>query len=110
MADGAWARDHESVSVAVWEAALASLRRQNQDLQNFVKPVVHHAIEFAQMGDAETRKRLSILYRPKTREQIEAIRIRMNQTVRHREEVLAPPAGPPAPPPNESAQSCRRQP
>jgi putative transposase len=84
----------KGVSVAVWEAALANLRRQDQDLQNLVKPVVHRAIEFAQMGDAETRKRLSILYRPKTREQIEAIRMRMNQTVRHREEILAPPAGP----------------
>lgn len=84
----------KGVSVAVWEAALANLRRQDQDLQNLVKPVVHRAIEFAQMGDAETRKRLSILYRPKTRDQIEAIRVRMNQTVRHHEEVLAPPAGP----------------
>ncbi len=78
----------------MWEAALANLRRQDQDLQNLVKPVVHRAIEFAQMGDAETRKRLSILYRPKTRGQLEAIRVRMNQTVRHHEELLAPPAGP----------------
>ncbi|KQW23201.1 hypothetical protein ASC80_07885 [Afipia sp. Root123D2] len=84
----------KGVNVAIWEAALANLRRQDEDLQNLVKPVVHRAIEFAQAGDAETRKRLSILYRPKTREQLEAIRIRMNQTVRHREEVLSPPTGP----------------
>ncbi|OKO80964.1 hypothetical protein [Bradyrhizobium sp. AS23.2] len=84
----------KGVSVTVWEAALKNLRRQDQDLQNLVKPVVHRAIEFAQQGDAETRKRLSILYRPKTREQLEAIRTRMNQTVRHRQVLLAPPTGP----------------
>lgn len=77
------------VSVAVWESALEDLKRQNQDLQKLVKPVVHRAIEFAQKGDAESRKRLSILYRPKSREQLQAIRMRMNQTVRHYEEPLA---------------------
>jgi putative transposase len=82
------------VSVAVWDAALADLRRQNQDLQKLIKPVVHRAIEFAQKGDAESRKRLSILYRPKSREQLEAIRMRMNQTVRHAEETLKPQGAP----------------
>jgi putative transposase len=80
----------KGVSVSVWEAVLADLRRQNQDLQNLVKPVVHRAIEFAQKGDAETRKRLSILYRPKTREELEALRVQMNQTVRYRKAPLKP--------------------
>ncbi len=80
----------QGVSAAVWDAALADLRRQNQELQRLVKPVVHRAIEFAQKGDAETRKRLSILYRPKSRAELEAIRMRMNKTVRYREEPLKP--------------------
>jgi hypothetical protein len=84
----------KGVSVAVWDAALADLRRQNQDLQNLIKPVVHRAIEFAQKGDAETRKRLSILYRPKSRGELEALRIRMNQTVRYRKQPLKPQDGP----------------
>jgi putative transposase len=97
--DGGWltVRGPEimkNVSAAVWEAALANLRRQDQDLQNLVKPIVHRAIEFAQKGDAETRRRLSILYRPKTREELEALRVRMNQTVRHRQEAFAPQAAP----------------
>lgn len=84
----------KGVSVAVWEAALADLRRQNQDLQDLVRPVVHRAIAFAQMADAETRKRLSILYRPKSGPELEALRRRMNATVRHRQEILAPQARP----------------
>ncbi|MBM7482338.1 putative transposase [Bradyrhizobium sp. USDA 3686] len=84
----------QGVSAAVWDAALEDLRRQNQDLQRLVKPVVHRAIEFAQKGDAESRKRLSILYRPKSREQLEAIRMRMNQTVRYAEETHKPQGAP----------------
>jgi putative transposase len=84
----------KGVSVAVWEAALTNLRRQNQELQDLVKPIVHRAIDFAQKADAETRKRLSILYRPKTREELAVLRARMNQTVRHREEILSPQTGP----------------
>jgi hypothetical protein len=84
----------KSVSVAVWEAALADLRRQNKDLQALIQPVVHRAVEFAQKADAEMRKRLSILYRPKTREELQALRTRTTQTVKYRAEVLKPPAGP----------------
>lgn len=80
----------KGVSVSVWEAVLADLRRQNRDLQNLVKPVVHRAIEFAQKGDAETRKRLSVLYRPKTREELEVLRLRMNETVRYHKAPLKP--------------------
>lgn len=102
----------KGVSVAVWEAVLADLRRQNQDLQNLVKPVVHRAIEFAQKGDAETRKRLSILYRPKTLEELKALRMQMTETVRYRKTSLKPqdkpidvlarriPVGTKAPPPD----------
>ena len=80
----------KGVSVAVWEAVLADLRRQNQDLQNLIKPVVHRAIEFAQKGDAETRKRLSILYRPKNLEELQALRMQINVTVRHHKAPLKP--------------------
>ena len=80
----------KGVSVAVWDAVLADLRRQNQDLQNLIKPVVHRAIEFAQKGDAETRKRLSILYRPKNLEELQALRMQINVTVRHHKAPLKP--------------------
>jgi hypothetical protein len=74
------------VSVAVWEAALADLRRQNKDLQNLVKPVVHHAIAYAKMGDEATRKRLTILYRPMSAEDFVRARARMRIGVRYRDE------------------------
>ena len=102
----------KGVSAAVWEAVLADLRRQNRDLQNLVKPVVHRAIEFAQKGDAETRKRLSILYRPKTLGELEALRLQLTETVRYRTTSLKPqdkpidvlarriPVGTKAPPPD----------
>ncbi|MET4370799.1 putative transposase [Bradyrhizobium sp. LB12.1] len=70
------------VCIAVWDEALGDLRRQNQNLQRLLAPVVQRAIDFARGMDIESRKRLGILYRPKTREELEAIRIRMNQTMR----------------------------
>lgn len=84
----------KGISAAVWDAALADLRRQNKDLQDLVKPVVHRAIEFAQQADAETRKRLSILYRPLAGDDFAVLRRHLNQTVRHRKEVLVPQAAP----------------
>jgi putative transposase len=84
----------KGVSAAVWDAALASLRRQNKDLQDLVRDVVHRAIDFAQKADAETRKRLSILYRPLAGDDFAALRRRLNETVRHRKEILVPQAGP----------------
>lgn len=74
------------VSVAVWEAALAYLRRQNKDLQNLVKPVVHPAIAYAKMADEETRKRLSILYRPMSGDDLRRARERLNVGVVYRSE------------------------
>jgi hypothetical protein len=84
----------KGVSAAVWDAALADLRRQKKDLQDLVKPVVHRAIDFAQKADAETRKRLSITYRPLAGDDFAALRRRLNQTVRHRKEILVPQVAP----------------
>ena len=81
------------VSLRLWDGALADLRRQNKDLQDLVKPIVHRAIAFQKMADEETRKRLTILYRRMTPEECERARKRMSVGVRYREE-KARPAGP----------------
>lgn len=80
------------VSLRLWDGALADLRRQNKDLQDLVKPVVHRAIAFQKMADEETRKRLTILYRRMTPEECERARKRMSVGVRYREERALPAA------------------
>jgi transposase InsO family protein len=82
------------VSVAVWDGALADLRRQNKDLQKLVRPVVHHAIAYAKKADEETRKRLSILYRPMSPEDLVGARARMRVGVRYRDETVRPQTAP----------------
>jgi hypothetical protein len=82
------------VSVAVWEAAQADLRRQNQDMQNLVKPVVHRSIAFAKIADEATRRRQSILYRPMSQEDLVRARERMRIGVRYRVETVRPPTAP----------------
>ncbi len=84
----------KGISVAVWDAALAAVRRENQDLQNLLKPVAHRAIAFAKMADEETRKRLSILYRPMSGDDLRRARERLNVGVVYRSEGGPAPAGP----------------
>jgi len=62
------------VSAAVWDVALAGMRREHKHIEKLVEPVVNRAIGFAQMADAETRKRLGIRYLPKTPEELEVLR------------------------------------
>src|SRR5260370_10108035 len=62
------------VSVAVWDLARARMRREHKHIEKLVEPVVYSAIGFAQMADAESRKRLGIRYRPKTPEELENLR------------------------------------
>ncbi len=82
------------VSVGVWDTALADLRHQNQDLLNLLKPLAHRAIAFAKMADEATRKRLSILYRPMSPDDLVAARKRMRVGVRYRDEDVRPPSAP----------------
>ena len=82
------------VSVAVWDIALADLRRQNKNLQYLVRPVVHHAIAYAKKADEATRKRLTILYRPMSPEDLIQARARMRVGVRYRDENVCPPTAP----------------
>lgn len=56
--------DH--VSVAVWEAAQADLRRQNLAFKEMISPVVNRAISYARKADEATRKRLLVQYLPMT--------------------------------------------
>jgi putative transposase len=70
------------ISVAVWDMARASMRREHKHIEKIVEPVVHRAIGFAQMADAESRKRLGIRYRPKTPEELEKLRNSIGRAVR----------------------------
>lgn len=62
------------VSAAVWAMALASLRRETKHVEKLVEPVVLRAIAYAREAEEETRKRLSIRFRLKTPEELEALR------------------------------------
>jgi putative transposase len=82
------------VTVAVWEAALAALRRDNKDLQNLLKPVVHPAIAYFKAADEATRKRQSILYRPMSGDDLRRARERLNVGIVYRDEKARPQTAP----------------
>lgn len=71
------------ISVDVWDMALASMRRENKHLESITEDVVLRALAFAQEADAKTRARLSIRFRLKTPEELEALRNSIGRPVRH---------------------------
>jgi putative transposase len=82
------------ISVSVWDMARASMRREHKHMEKIVEPVVHRAIGFAQMADAESRKRLGIRYRPKTPEELEKLRNSIGRAVRFAADPNPTPARP----------------
>jgi putative transposase len=84
----------DGVSLAVWENAHESLRRQQVDFEKMVKPVVLGAIAYAMKGDQETRKRLLVQYRPMTGEDFERARRKNWIGVNFRNANDRPPRGP----------------
>jgi hypothetical protein len=97
--DGGWLnvpgpRCMNGISAAVWDKALASMRRQNRHIQKLAEPIVLGAIGFAQMADAETRKRLGIRYRLKTPEELEKLRNSIGTAVRFAADPNPAPDGP----------------
>jgi putative transposase len=82
------------VTATVWDAALASMRRENKHVEKLVEPVVRRAIGFAQRADTETRKRLGIRYRPKSLEQLAKLNDSMGVAVRFAADPNPRPSGP----------------
>ncbi|WP_316228445.1 integrase [Bradyrhizobium sp. SZCCHNR1039] len=71
------------VSADVWNMALASMRRENKHVEKISEPIVLRAIGYAQEADAKTRARLSIRFRLKTPEELEALRKSIGPAIRH---------------------------
>jgi hypothetical protein len=71
------------VSATVWHIALASMRRENKHVEAITEPTVLRAIAYAQEADARTRARLSIRFRLKTPEELEALRNSIGPAIRH---------------------------
>lgn len=71
------------VSATVWNMALASMRRENKHVEAITRSTVLRAIAYAQEADAKTRARLSIRFRLKTPEELEALRNSIGPAIRH---------------------------
>lgn len=61
----------DGVGLWVWQSANESMRRQNRDMADMVKPLVLRAIAYALKADQITRKRLSVQYRAVTQEDLD---------------------------------------
>lgn len=82
------------VSAEVWAMAIASLRRETKHIEKMVEPVVLRAIGHAREADENTRKRLTIRYRLKTPEELEALRNSIGPAIRFAADPNPSPAGP----------------
>ncbi|ABE62885.1 hypothetical protein Nham_2088 [Nitrobacter hamburgensis X14] len=97
--DGGWLhvpgpRCMNGISASVWDHALASMRRENRHIEKLAEPIVLGAIGFAQMADAETRKRLGIRHRLKTPEELEKLRNSIGTAIRFAADPNPAPDGP----------------
>lgn len=82
------------ISAAVWDMALAALRRETKHIEKITEPIRNRAIGFARMADDETRKRLGIRYRLKTPQELEALRNSIGPAIRFAADQNPEPAGP----------------
>jgi putative transposase len=82
------------ISAAVWDTALASMRRENKHIEQITEPIVLRAIGYAQMADDLTRKRLGIRYRLKTPEELEKLRNSIGTAIRFAADPDPAPVGP----------------
>lgn len=96
--DGGWenASTHSfmnGVSLQEWHEAEADIRRQHKHTAEIAMSIVYASIAFQQKADRLARERLSILYQPPTRDQIEKHRQRMLRPLTYRDDARKNPAG-----------------
>lgn len=82
------------ISATVWDMALQALRRETKHIEEITQPIRNRAIAYARMGDQKSRERLSIRYRLKTPEELEALRRSIGPAIRFAADPNPHPKGP----------------
>jgi hypothetical protein len=87
-------RDAARLTLDFLSAMQHAMRRENRHIEKLAEPIVFGAIGFAQMADAETRKRLGIRYRLKIPEELEKLRNSIGTAIRFAADPNPAPDGP----------------